>query len=88
MLGDRLVAEADVLVDQHGPELARVHGAVNGLDLRHRIPPSVGGRLAPLGLVAQLRLEHLAGGVARERLVAQGDDLRHLEVGHALASRG
>ena len=35
-------------------------------------------------LVAQRALEHLAAGVARQRLVAHRDVLRHLEVGEAL----
>src|SRR5271155_548097 len=38
-------------------------------------------RLAPLGLLAQLALDHLPGRVPRQWLIANGDELRHLEVG-------
>ena len=39
----------------------------------------------PLGLLAQDRLENLAARVARQRLGAERDVLRHLEVGDPLA---
>src|SRR5947209_856465 len=42
-------------------------------------------RLAPVGLLAQLRLQDLAAGVARQRIGAHGDVLRNLEVGDVLA---
>src|SRR3954453_20566757 len=52
------------------------------------LPARSAERRAPLGLVAQLRLENLAGRIARQRFVAQRDVLRHLEVRHALARMG
>src|SRR5438128_874482 len=43
-------------------------------------------RLAPRGFFAQDRLEHLAAGIARHRLLAKDDVLRHFEIGEMLAS--
>jgi len=47
-------------------------------------PAASAQRLAPVGFFAQLGLEHLAAGIAGQRLIAQGDVLRHLEVGEVL----
>ena len=72
--GDRLVAKADVLVDQHEAQLARCRPAP-ALSARLailRLPPRsvLAERLAPVGLLAQLRLQQLAARIARQRLLA------------------
>src|SRR5207244_7716179 len=43
-------------------------------------------RLSPVGLLAQLALQHLAAGVARQRILAYSDELRDLEVGQTRAA--
>src|SRR5262245_44222255 len=45
------------------------------------------GERLPAGVPPQLGLEHLAPGVARERLLTQGDELRDLEVGQAFPGK-
>ena len=59
------------------PELLCVDRPLHGLNGRHLTLLSVvsAKRLSPAGLLAQLRLEQLAAGVARQRLCAHRDVL-------------
>jgi hypothetical protein len=77
LLGDRLVAEPDVLVGEHDPQLARVHRPLHRLHLRHALSYLSRSLCtcccaaafsaqwwAPVGFFAELFLEELAAGVA------------------------
>ena len=72
-----------VLAHEHDTQLLLGDRPLHGLHGGHRLPPRIARlaeRLAPVGLVAQLRLEHLAPRIARQRIYPQRQVLRDLEV--------